>query len=101
MKVKVPKYIEIGSLTGSVSFADNIRVDDGWRATYNQRTAKLEIDKSCGMMTDRTFLHEVVHMIDINYEVDLNEQSISRIANGIYEFMINNLGLEFDWQDIN
>ncbi len=100
MKVKIPKNIRVGSLTGRVEFKENLKVDDGWRGDYNQRTGILSIDPQCGEGINATFLHEVIHLIDLNYECDLNEVNISRIANGVYEFLKYNLGIEFDWSEI-
>jgi len=53
-----------------------------------------------GRARDMTFLHEIVHMADINYESRLDESDVSRIANGLFEFLYYNLGIELDWSDI-
>jgi len=99
MKVKVPKEIKIGTYKGFVKFREHIKVDDGYRGAYNQRTGELYIDPILLMLRDRTLLHEVVHMISFNYECSWNEDDISRMANGLAEFLVQ-LGIEFDWSEI-
>ena len=102
MKIKVPKKIKIGSLVGDVKYKPYLRGDDGWKASYNQRTNALEIDTQLrgSASGDRSFLHEVVHMIDIDKECGLSEDNISRVANGVWEFLNRNLNIEFDWSEI-
>lgn len=100
MKVKLKRNFKIGSLEATLAYKDNIKLDDGWRGYYNQRTGEMHIDPMGGITRDRTFSHEVIHMIDLNYECGLSEENISRLANGLDEFLKNVLGIEFDWSCI-
>lgn len=100
VKIKLPKKIKIGTMICEIKYTPNLRNDNAWRACFNQRTAMLEIDPACGATQDRSFEHEVVHLIDINYECGLSEENISRLANGLDEFLKDYLGIEFDWSDI-
>ncbi len=102
MKVKVPSEIKIGALRAKVRMVSYIHADDNYRGLFNQRTEELQIDNQLGgRARDMTFLHEIVHMADINYEAGLNEGDVSRIANGLFEFLYRNLGIELDWSDIS
>ena len=47
-----------------------------------------------------TFLHEIIHMASINYEAGLNEEDVSRMANGLFEFLYYNLDIVLDWSEI-
>jgi len=99
--VKVPSKIKIGALKANVGISDYIRVDDGYRGFFNQRTEELRLDTNLGGRSrDTVFLHEIVHMISINYESGLSEEDTSRVANGLFEFLYYNLGIELDWSDI-
>lgn len=101
MKVKIPKQIKIGSLRGNIKYTPFLKGDNNWRASYNERSEELEIDSSYinqESIRDRSFMHEVIHMIDINYEVGLDERAINKIAHGMIEFM-REIGLEFDWSN--
>ncbi len=101
MKIKVPKVNQIGSFMCRVKLTPYLRCDEGWRASLNQRKNLIEIDTQLsGNCRDRSYLHEIVHQIDINYECGLSEENISRIANGFCEYL-NNLGIELDWSDIH
>jgi len=100
VKIKVPTVNQIGSLKYPVSFVSHMRTDDGWKGSLNERTGVIHIETEIsGNMRDRTYLHEIVHQIDINYEIGLSEENISRIANGFCEYL-NNLGIELDWSNI-
>lgn len=101
MKVKVPKELKIGVFSVKVGMKDYIRCDDGFKGTYNQRTGELYIDTQLrGEIRDSTFMHEVVHIIDHNYECGLSEENTSRIANGFVE-LLRNLKMELDWSEID
>ena len=70
--VKVPSQIKIGALRANVGISDYIRVDDGYKGFFNQRTEELRLDTNLrGGSRDTVFLHEIVHMISINYESGL------------------------------
>jgi len=100
MKVKVPKQIKIGALSATVGIKEHIRNDDGFQGCYNQRTEELSIDAAqSGSQRDRTFLHEIVHLIALNHELNLPEADISRLGNGLLEFF-QALGVDFDWSNI-
>jgi len=99
MKIKVPKSIRIGAHNYSVAYRENMKLDDNWRGACNQRTAEILIDPIGGETINRSFLHEVTHMIDFNYEINLHEDDVSRLAHGIAE-LLESLGIELDWSDI-
>jgi hypothetical protein len=100
IKVKVPKTIKIGTVVGSVALMPYLKSDDSYKACYNRRTEDLLVDTELkGGLRDRSFLHEVVHMIDENYECGLGEDNTSRLANGFLE-LLGQLGIELDWTEI-
>jgi hypothetical protein len=99
VKVKVPRKIKIGSYEYDVVFKPHLKTDDNLMGFMNKRTSKIELDPDDGSTLDTTLLHEVVHLISFNYEVNLDEDNTSRIANGIAE-LLQILGIELDWGDI-
>ena len=44
-----------------------MKVDENWNGCFNQRTNLLGIDPVVGESKDRVFMHEIVHLIDLNY----------------------------------
>lgn len=100
MKVKIPQSVKIGNFNYKIKFTEHLKIDENWRGSCNQRTGLIEIDPIGGDSMNRTFVHEVIHMIDFNYGCDLNEDTASRIAHGIAEFIFDNLGIELEWDDI-
>uniref|UniRef100_A0A6M3KLG6 SprT-like domain-containing protein n=1 Tax=viral metagenome TaxID=1070528 RepID=A0A6M3KLG6_9ZZZZ len=101
MIVKVPRSIKIGNFNFKVKFTEHLKVDDNWRGSCNQRKGLIEIDPIAGNSMNRTLIHEVVHMIDFNYECGFDEDTTSRIANGVSELIFDNLGVELDWSGID
>ena len=100
MKIAIPNNITIGAFIAQVVIKDNLSGDDGYKGSYNQRTSELNIDSALfGEIRDRVFLHELMHVIALNYEVHLAEDDITRLANGLYEFLMD-AGIELDWCDI-
>ena len=98
---KIPSQIKIGALRANVKMVPYIHADDNYRGLFNQRTEELQVDNQLGgRARDMTFLHEIVHMASINYEAGLNEEDVSRMANGLFEFLYYNLDIVLDWSGI-
>lgn len=101
MKVKVPKENKIGSIRCRVQITPYLKSDQSWRACLNERTNLIEIDSQLkDNVRDRSYVHEVVHQIDINYHCGLSEENIDRIAHGFCEYLFDNLSIELDWVEI-
>ena len=100
MKARVPRRVRIGALSYGVKFTPHMKLDDDLKASCNQRTGIIQIDPDCGQIMNLAFLHEVVHMIDINYGCGLDEPTIDRLAHGISEFIEKDLFVELDWSQI-
>jgi len=56
--------------------------------TMNLSTLEINLDKD--NRTDQTLLHELFHVIDKNNGLDLNEQQILSLSQGIYATIVNN-----------
>ena len=98
--MKYPKKIKIGAYMYDVAYEANLKIDEGFRACVNFRTHKILIDPAqSDTQKSFTLLHEIMHIINNNYECDLDESNISRIANGILEFLQDNLGIKFEWDE--
>ena len=101
MKVKIPEIIKIGIYPRRVIYKPYLKVDEGYDGLINHRLETIEVDPVLPKARrDACLIHEVVHLVDKNYDCHLGEDDISRIANGVAEFLFNNLGIEFDWKDI-
>ena len=101
MKIKIPSSIKLGVYPYKIRFKPNLKVDEGFHGAIQRRTEEINIEPTISKpMRDVTLLHEVGHHIDLIYECGLSEENISRFANGMAEFLFNNLEIEFDWSDI-
>ena len=96
MKVKVSKYVEVGAQKFEIKYAPNLKVDQDWRGCANQRTGVIEIDPCCGKGKDAVLMHELLHPIVWEYQIDVSEDDIMRLANGLMTLF----KIEFDWSDI-
>jgi len=101
MKVRIPPKIKIGTHTYSVIYDRDIRYDDDKIGICNHRTQTIKIwIDAPPSMKDEALLHELVHIAEYTYRVRIDDADIDRIAQCICDFLINNLGVEFDWSDI-
>ena len=101
MKVKVPRQIKLGTHLFDIIFSDTVRSDEGLAGLTHHRKQIIEIEKVQPLSQKAVILlHEVLHIIDRQYGCELEERNVDRVAQGIAEFLMENLGIEFDWQDV-
>ena len=100
MKIKVPPEIKIGVHTYNISLDRNLRADNDRLGEINHRaqTIKIWMDAPPSMK-DVSLIHEVLHVAEYCYRVNIIDADVDRIAHCICEFL-GNLGVEFDWRDI-
>jgi len=98
--VKIPKEIKIGAFPYKVGFVPNLLVTESRMGECNHVQLKIGIDPIIPDITKAsTLIHEVLHLIDRNSKCDLGEDNMERIANGMTEFLYNNLDIEFGWSE--
>jgi len=91
----------MGAYTYNVLLSSTLQIDEGHPAIVNMRTCELLIDlNQTDAQKTHCLLHELDHIIEDNYSINLSEQDNNRIASGYLEFLQNNLGIEFDWSGI-
>jgi len=101
LKVKIPRHFKIGATSASVSLSENLKSDEGFAGSFNNRNNELRIDSQIGgEKRDKILGHEINEVIKENYELEVSERDMSCIANGWVEFL-QQLGIEFDWHDIS
>jgi len=101
VKVKVPKRIKIGTHTFTVKFDPHLHSDDKDYGLINYRTQEIKIwTEAPSSIQNEALLHEIIHLSQHVYRVELSDADIDRVAETIAEFLFNNLHLEFNWSDI-
>lgn len=101
MKVKIPKTIKIGTLLYGVVFTPHLVADDKLFGRTDTRRQEIQIDNDIPFSCmNITLLHEILHIIQDVYRVDMTDENTDRVASGIAELLFNNLGIEFDWSDV-
>ena len=97
MKVKIPKRIK----NFTVVYTPNLIVDDGDYGQVWFRKELIRIDPCMPLLhRDRSLIHEVLHTIDRDYKCHLDDDNVDRIAGGFLDFLRNDLGIEFNWDNI-
>lgn len=92
--MNIPERVKIGPYRYHVTFTDErIPAGDGngWsvgQIDYKQNTITLL--NASHHYTFATFIHECLHAIDDVMETGLSEKQISRMANGVSAFLIDN-----------
>jgi len=99
-KVQIPNQITIGCHKYSLYFS-NVIDADGHDGTTQHRlqqiwiAPKLPESRLCVAL-----LHEVLHNICEAYCVRINENEVDALAEGLGQFLLNNLEIKFDWSKI-
>ncbi len=100
MKVKIPKQIKIGGRTYKLRLNDHLIRDEGNRGCVYWHTQIINLDSNMEQEPmSVSFLHELVHAIDEHYcgRTGLSEEATCGLSEGLYQFLKDNLGIEFDW----
>ncbi len=101
MKVKIPQKIKIGTHCYSLSFTPHIHCDEGRYANCNHRTQEIQFwAEAPRSITNESLIHEVLHIAELFQRIEVSDPDIDRIANVIMILLKDNLGIEFDWSDI-
>jgi len=95
--IVVPRRIKIGPFSYDIKLVRGLRYYNGASGHITFEGGTVELDdvvrepmKSCH------FLHEMVHAIDINASVGLDEDGVDRMANGFAE-LLQQLGIKLDY----
>ncbi len=101
MKVKVPSEIKIATHTYRVRYDSHMRHDEACYGQVNHREQTIDIETSIPpSVMNQTLIHEIVHIVDKVYVCRMDEDDLERLSNGMAELLFNNLGIEFDWSEI-
>lgn len=101
MKVKIPNKIKVATHSYEIALNSHLQADEKRLGVCNHRIQRLEIEpEQCPSELAVSLLHEIIHIIERTYNCDISDPDIDRIAQGVAEFLTNNLGIEFDWGNI-
>ena len=101
MKVKVPNKIKIGTHTYTVELDPHLNSDDKDYGQVNYRTQKIKIWSEAPLsIRNQSLLHEIIHLGQNIYRVEISDPDIDRVAETIGQFLMDNLEIELDWEDI-
>ena len=101
MIIKLPNKIKIGTHTYKINLDQNLHSDDKDYGQINYRAQEIKIWSAAPpSVKNEALLHEVIHLSQQIYRVEITDQDIDRVAETIAEFLFNNLGIEFSWDNI-
>jgi len=102
VKVRIPREIKVGAHTYSIGFSPHLHCDEARYGNCNHRTQEIQLwAESPPSLRDESLIHEVIHIGELCYRIDVSDSDIDRIAHLILEFLVRNLGIEFDWSEIS
>jgi hypothetical protein len=99
MKIKVPKSIRLGIYRYRIKFDHKMLMTSGNVGEHRPSAGEIALDPhmSDASMT-HSMNHEVMHHINAQYKVGLDEDGIDRISMGWSEYMERCLGIKYDWK---
>ena len=101
IKILIPRQIKIATHPYEIVLKPHLRDDDKRLGSANHRIQRIEIEPDqCPSDLTVVLLHEIIHIIERAYNCDISDPDVDRIAQGMAEFLFNNLGIELDWGDI-
>ena len=101
MKVKIPSSIKLGAYTYTLSLQENYKLNRGTWATTNHTLSEITIESALSPSErDLTLLHECLHIISEIYRLNLDEDNIERLQNGLGELLFRDLDIKFDWSEV-
>ena len=102
VSVKVPPTIKIGCHTYRVRLVKDLE-DSGSDAEVNHKKETISIDPTTPLVRRNvSLIHEALHIISRVYHIDLGgEGVVGALSEGLGEFLLTNLGLEFNWEGVD
>jgi len=92
--MKIPKKINIGGIDFKIEIIKDISNDLNiaeYRGKVLFKKDKILIlDSYSNKGKFRTLLHEIIHILDDNYRLELTEELIIRLASGLYQVLKDN-----------
>ena len=99
--IKIPKQIQIGGHTYKVFYRPYLSKDDGNRGGINHRKQVIYIEpENPASQKNATMLHEILHFIETVFALNLTDDDVDRISEGLLQVFSDGFGVEFDWGDI-
>ena len=103
MRVKVPNQIKIAGRIYKVLLEARLVREQGNRGEVRWDREEIALDTNLNL-NQRTvsFLHELVHIIDEHFccRSNISEEITSGLAEGLFQLLKDNFGIEFEWEDI-
>ncbi len=84
--------LKIGGHNYKVQFVDGVGVSMGMSAKIDN-TIKITKDMT-DSQKESTLLHEIIHALVDNFGVELTEQSVSILGEGLYQVLKDNYNLD-------
>lgn len=102
MKVKVPKQIKLLTHTYNVKFDTKQVVSAGTCGLTRHLYQDIILDNQTLPPSElaQVFLHEYIHAVERHFCIKIEDADVERLSEGIAILLFENLGIEFDWSEI-
>jgi len=98
--LKIPNDIIINGITYKILIKKPVKCnlsEEQFRGSADYKDATITISNAYQQESkERTLIHEILHILDDDYKIDLSEDHIRRIATGIYTVLKSNKLLKED-----
>ena len=102
MKILVPRIVWIGATDYKIKINPYLRVDEARLGCIDRRLGTISIDKNLrDSNKSASFYHEVLHAINDDSTLHLDDDTIERLANALNDFLFRNSILELDWSGLD
>lgn len=92
--MKIPEKLRIGGVDYAVKREERIISEEGralvGQINYDQSLIRIEPAVQDAQGQCRTLLHEVLHGLEHHFKLDLEEDEIDSLANGLYMVVMDN-----------
>ena len=92
--MKIPDKVRIGGVDYSIEYVERLISGDGkallGQIEYDTAVIRLEPNAQDAQGKCRTLLHEIMHGIEHHFKLDLSEEEIDNLANGMYMVIKDN-----------
>jgi predicted nucleotide-binding protein (sugar kinase/HSP70/actin superfamily) len=92
--MRIPKRVKIGAKVYPVQWVDNLRDTDDTKlfGRFDTVEGVITLSKACGVDGELldTFIHECLHAMNKSVKLDLDEDTVHRLAFMLAAFLVDN-----------
>ncbi len=102
IQIKIPKIIKILTHNYTVRFDEKELASAGCSGLARHLYQDIILSNRIYPPSElnQVFLHEVIHTIERHFGIKIDDADVDRLSEGLCVFLFDNLGIGFDYSDI-